>query len=197
MSMTAALAAVLVPTSGALSRSFEFVPYGGTYAGTRPAISCDGLVPHEGRGRFLQLTHWTNNATPDDLYADTSTECALRLAAARARGAYAAFDDAAVVNNHFDADGALGIWACLEPERALARAPLLAAAAAAGDFREWRSDGGVKVAAALDAIGAARGDDDAAAYLRRSLFFSSPSLISTLFGLSLAPGLISSRDLEK
>ena len=43
------------------------------------SLSCDGKVP----GTTLDLTHWTNNETPEALYADTSTEIALNLARAR------------------------------------------------------------------------------------------------------------------
>ena len=122
----ASLTIALLPTySSALSRSFEFVPYGSTYSNSRPAISCDGLVPHEGGGRFLHLTHWTNNETPADLYADTSTECALRLARACARGEYAELAGATVLNNHFDTDGVLAVWACLKPAEALRHSALL------------------------------------------------------------------------
>mmetsp|Transcript_14336 Transcript_14336/g.20090 ORF Transcript_14336/g.20090 Transcript_14336/m.20090 type:complete len:348 (+) Transcript_14336:96-1139(+) len=63
---------------------FLFVPYGGSAPsenGNTPLkmISCDGKVP----GTNLDLTHWTDNTTPDTLYADTSTEIALNFAASR------------------------------------------------------------------------------------------------------------------
>lgn len=124
-----------------LTRSFRFVPHGERAPATDgPTISCDGRVP----GCTLELTHWTDNATPDHLYADTSTECALRLARACARGEHAALAHATVLNNHFDTDGVLSVWACLEPEAALAHAELLAEGAAAGDFGEWSSPRGAR-----------------------------------------------------
>ena len=81
-----AIAIARIATLGLASRSFLFVPYGEavspSLAASGPTISCDGRVP----GSTLELTHWTANVTPRPLYADTSTECALRLAHACARG---------------------------------------------------------------------------------------------------------------
>lgn len=149
-------------TTLALTRSWLFVPYGerAPTASGRPTITCDGRVA----GATLELTHWTDNATPDALYADTSTECALNLARARLeRSEYADYDDALVINNHFDTDGVLSIWACLQPSEALDCAPLLASGAAAGDFGEWQTDAGVKLDLAIGAM-SAETDDDADAY---------------------------------
>ena len=144
-------------------RLFKCVPYGEQAPAGTKTISCDGRVP----GATLELTHWTDNETPDDLYADTSTECALRLARLRREGGsqYADHDDALVINNHFDTDGVLSAFACLEPEAALRHATLLVDGAAAGDFGEWSSDAGVRLDAAIEAIGSAHEDEgDAAAY---------------------------------
>ena len=53
-----------------LKRNFLYVPYGSSAPEDgRPSLSCDGKVP----GTTLELTHWTDNVTPDELYADTST----------------------------------------------------------------------------------------------------------------------------
>ena len=136
---------------GLTTRSFLFVPYGEPVSPSisGPTICCDGRVV----GSTLELTHWTDNETPRPLYADTSTECALRLALACARGEYAAFSDATVLNNHFDTDGVLSVWACLEPAEALRHAELLCEGAEAGDFGEWSSDRGVQLDAAIEAIG--------------------------------------------
>lgn len=152
------LAAKARPT--AALRHFRCVPYGERAPAGGATITCDGRVP----GATLELTHWTDNETPDDLYADTSTECALRLARIRRVGgtAYADHDDALVINNHFDTDGVLSAYACLHPEAALRHASLLADGAAAGDFGEWSSDAGVRLDAAIEAIGGAHGGDPAA-----------------------------------
>jgi hypothetical protein len=140
-----------------IAREFVFVPYGDPAPRDRASLSCDGKVD----GATLDLTHWTNNATPVALYADTSTEIALNLARARFDDAatYARFDDAVVLNNHYDVDGVLSVYACVDPTNALRHLEVMIAAAAAGDFGEWAGDGddGVKLACALDAFA----DDDA------------------------------------
>ncbi len=72
--------------------------------------------------------------------------------------------DAVVVNNHFDTDGVLSVWTLLAPQQAAACRELLIAAAEAGDFDEWPAlDGGLKLDAAIRALGAGT-PDDAAAY---------------------------------
>ena len=157
------LAALPLVSAAVPTREFRFVNYGSSFRGVEPSIACDGKVAAEpGSGPTLQLTHWTDNETPDDLYADTSTECALRLHAARERGDYAVFDDAVVLNNHFDTDGVLAVWACLEPQEAARHARLLADGAAAGDFGEWPTDAGLKLDAAIETLGAQAGSDAAA-----------------------------------
>ena len=146
--------------SFALTRPFSFVPYGSSVATTSPAqptISCDGKVP----GSTMDCTHWTDNTTPDALYADTSTEIALNLARARLNGEYSEYDSATVVNNHYDSDGVLSVWACMQPEAALSHSELLVAGAEAGDFGEWSTNAGVKLDFALSSLCAA---DDATAY---------------------------------
>lgn len=136
-----------------VQREFRFVPYGESFTPTandnRPTISCDGRIPG---GVTLELTHWTGNATPDRWYADTSTEMALKLAAATAAAAADNDDDnssiypnALVLNNHYDTDGVLSVWACLHPDKALEYQTLLRQGAEAGDFGEWPSDDGVKL----------------------------------------------------
>lgn len=152
-----ALAVLQPAVQTPLRRSFLFVPYGSPApASLGNTISCDGKV----EGATLELTHWTDNLTPEELYADSSTECALRLAALREQGRYTECDDATVLNNHFDTDGLLPVWACLElPAVVLPHAKLLADGAAAGDFGEWSSDAGVKLDAALEAIGADAASD--------------------------------------
>ena len=65
--------------ASSIAREFVFVPYGDPAPRDRASLSCDGKVD----GATLDLTHWTNNITPEALYADTSTEIALNLARAR------------------------------------------------------------------------------------------------------------------
>jgi hypothetical protein len=140
---------LLAGLSPGLVRSFKYVGYGSAAPAGVPCLSCDGKVP----GAALDLTHWTDNTTPAALYADTSTEISLNLARARReRGEYAEWDDALVVNNHYDTDGVLSVWACMQPDAALRHAPLLVAGAEAGDFGEWSSEAGVKLDLAVSAL---------------------------------------------
>jgi hypothetical protein len=99
----------------------------------------------------LDVTHWTGNETPDNLYADTSTGMALNLA--KQMDDYPEFATATVLNNHFDTDGVLSVWwACLEPEKALGFETLLIQGAEAGDFGEWSSEEGANPDCAVTAL---------------------------------------------
>ncbi|KAL7580334.1 hypothetical protein ACA910_004366 [Epithemia clementina (nom. ined.)] len=142
-----------------LRRRFEFVEYGASVtedSSSTPTISCDGRIP----GVTLELTHWNGNETPEKYYADTSTEMALRLPTN-------IFQEARILNNHFDTDGALSVFACLQPDLAQHYAPLLMEGAAAGDFGEWSSDRGIQLDATLEALCQQEcGGDDAIAYQR-------------------------------
>ena len=102
----------------------------------------------------LFIVFWAT--TPDELYADTSTEIALNLAKSKD---YAEYDTATVVNNHFDVDGVLSAWAATDPESALPHFQLLCDAAACGDFGEWPSDEGVKLCYAVAELEDPSADD--------------------------------------
>jgi hypothetical protein len=133
-----------------MTRSFRFVPFGSKLedqffissssaaasSATAPAvvIACDGRVS----GCTLELSHWNGNTTPESWYADTSTEIALNLPKDT-------YTDAVVVNNHYDTDGVLSVFACLQSDLAAKYKDLLIAGAAAGDFGEWSSDLGIKL----------------------------------------------------
>ena len=107
----------------------------------RCSISCDGRIP----GVSLELSHWNGNSTPRRFYADTSTEIALQLPTDE-------YTDAVVVNNHFDTDGVLSVFACLQPEMARDYRQLLIDAAEAGDFGEWSSERGLQLDATIEGI---------------------------------------------
>lgn len=112
-------------------------------------------------GAALDLSHWKGNKTPEHLYADTSTEIALNYI----RGGCEPQAGPLIVNNHFDSDGALAVWALLNTTEALAHADLLVAAASAGDFNEWQEGGmGVHLDAALEALAEASGGAGGAKY---------------------------------
>ena len=82
----------------------------------------------------LTLSHWPGIEQPTGTKGDTSAEMA-----------FAYLDEpiehepaAVVTNNHFDQDGAVGLFALVEPEDALACRELLIDLAAAGDFGTYR-----------------------------------------------------------
>lgn len=151
------LLASTTPTT--TNRQFQFVDYGESFSSPdgKPTISCDGRIPG---GVTLELTHWTGNETPDELYADTSTEMALKLAQHKQFSDQLA--EAIVLNNHYDTDGILSVWACLEPSLALEYSDLLIQGAEAGDFGEWSTDAGVKLDCALSEM--CVGDEESAFY---------------------------------
>ncbi len=114
----------------ALSRRLRFVAY--REVGSRPNVVVDGAPL---ASTVLTLSHWPNNATPEEFRRDTSTAAALAYAAKhdprRAAGI--------VTNNHFDEDGLLSMFTILDPRRALRYRELLVDAASAGDFGVFRS----------------------------------------------------------
>jgi Family of unknown function (DUF6687) len=96
-----------------------------------PVLSVDGFFEAPG----LNLSHWPGNATPAALKHDLSTGIALNFARLPADERRAlASGCTALVNNHFDTDGVLAMYAVQRPDEALARAPVMLAAAACGDF---------------------------------------------------------------
>jgi len=96
-----------------------------------PVVSVDGAFDAPG----LNLSHWPGNSTPAHLKRDLSTGIALAFAAlpAAERTALTA-GCTALVNNHYDTDGVLAMFALARPEEALPRTEKMLAAAAAGDF---------------------------------------------------------------
>ena len=103
-----------------------------------PKLSVDGTVDNA-----IHFSHWQGNQTPESVKADTSTEIALKLAAAPNRDELTQGIDL-VTNNHFDTDGVLSVWTVLNGERALPLREKLIAAAEAGDFSEFSSEDGVR-----------------------------------------------------
>ena len=96
-----------------------------------PVISVDGAS----RASGLDLSHWPGHDTPLALRHDLSTGCALlfaRLAGEERRRLAAGAT--AIVNNHYDTDGCLALFAVRHPARALPHVDALLRAARAGDF---------------------------------------------------------------
>ena len=96
-------------------------------------LSVDGTVDNA-----IHFSHWRGNETPATVKADTSTEIALNVAGAPNRDELTQGIEL-VVNNHFDTDGVLSVWAMLNGDRALPLREKLIAAAEAGDFCEFSS----------------------------------------------------------
>lgn len=83
-----------------------------------------------------------------------------------------------IVNNHFDTDGVLSIATLLCPSLAREHRELFLAAAEAGDFQEWPElDDGIRLDAAILALGA-REKNDGAAYA--AVLPQLPELLRTL-----------------
>jgi hypothetical protein len=113
-------------------------------APAEPAVCVDGAFGAPG----LELSHWPGHRTPPALRHELSTGCALRFAALPAAERHALAQGAELaINNHYDTDGALALYALLHPRAALEAQRALLDTAAAGDFFELPSD----VAFALDA----------------------------------------------
>ncbi len=135
------------PEEGTATLPLRFAPY--EACAGRPHLVADGAPQ---AGTVLTLSHWPRSGTPWPLKADTSAEIALRFlelpGEARARlGAGAAL----ATNNHFDEDGALALFALIEPAAARSRRRLVVEAAEAGDFLVWRDPRALKVALAIGA----------------------------------------------
>jgi hypothetical protein len=109
-------------------------------------VSVDGDAP----GR-LHLSHWPGNHTPETLRHDLSTGMCLNLMRSPDRQDWLAGLEV-VTNNHWDTDGALSVFTLLEPDLALAHAPVLIAAAMAGDFSVFTTPEGVMLDLTLTAL---------------------------------------------
>ncbi len=124
-----------------------------TEAPSEPVLSVDGAFGAPG----LNLSHWPGNETPSALKRDLSTGIALAFAELTPEERDRLAEGCtALVNNHFDTDGVLSMFAILHPKRALANAQRLLDAAAAGDLFRCPSED----AFVLDSILTAFGDPD-------------------------------------
>lgn len=124
-----------------------------TEAPSEPVLSVDGAFGAPG----LNLSHWPGNETPVALKRDLSTGIALAFAELPDEERDSLTEGCtALVNNHFDTDGVLSMFAILHPKTALASAPRLLDAAAAGDLFRCPSED----AFVLDSILTAFGDPD-------------------------------------
>lgn len=108
-----------------------------------PKLSVDGTVANA-----IHFSHWQGNETPAELKADTSTEIALNLVAAKNRDELTRGIDL-VTNNHFDTDGVLSVWTVLNGERASSLRDKLIPAAESGDFSEYTNAAAIRTSIAI------------------------------------------------
>lgn len=102
-----------------------------------PVLCVDGILDAPG----LNLSHWPGNATPAALKRDLSTGIALAfLELPEAERAALTEGCTALVNNHYDTDGVLAMFALARPDEARPRAEAMLEAAAAGDFFQLPSE---------------------------------------------------------
>ena len=120
-----------------------------TEAGTEPVVTVDGAFGAPG----LQLSHWPGNSSPTALAHELSTGIALAFARLseeeRARHLEGCV---AVVNNHYDTDGACALFALQRPDEALPRAERLLDVAATGDFFHLPSEAAFQIDVTLNAL---------------------------------------------
>jgi len=110
-----------------------------------PNIVIDGS-PNE--ATVLTLTHWPGLVQPSGTDVDTSAEMA-----------FAYLDEppehepaGVVTNNHYDQDGAVGLFALINPSAALAHRELLVDLARAGDFGTYRYRNAARASMVLSAF---------------------------------------------
>lgn len=106
-------------------------------AGEEPVLSVDGAFGAPG----LNLSHWPGNQTPGPLKRSLSTGIALAFMAQPEGERTRQMEGlTALVNNHFDTDGCLSLFAIQHPEVALRHAERLIEWARAGDFFDATSE---------------------------------------------------------
>lgn len=115
-----------------------------------PVVSIDGAWDAPG----LNLSHWPGNRTPPTLLHPLSTGSALAFSKLPEAERERLIGGARfVVNNHYDTDGMLALFAFLRPDVALQHERTLLEAAAAGDFFQAPSDAAVALDACIGAFG--------------------------------------------
>jgi hypothetical protein len=100
---------------------------------------------------ILTLSHWPGTVAPEFVWADTSAEMVLRYVGS-GRDEHGGADVA--TNNHFDQDGTAGLYAIIDPDGALRRAPLVADLARAGDFATYQHRQAARASMAIATLAA-------------------------------------------
>lgn len=110
----------------------KFVPF---HPGLDPSdtVMVDGYAPG-----FRMISHWPGHGTPDALRHDVTTGSALAFSEmSESHRSDLVGNFSTVTNNHYDTDGALSLFAMLQPSVALEHRELMVAAARAGDLAIW------------------------------------------------------------
>lgn len=97
----------------------------------------------------LQISHWPGHSTPDEFYADTSTEMAFKLIESGKKQKYLEGINV-ISNNHFDSDGVITAFILSNEEYALANKQRLINIAQTGDFAEFTTEDALKADYVLD-----------------------------------------------
>lgn len=109
-----------------------------------PNIVVDGTAT---ASTELVLSHWVNSGTPEHLKDDLSAQIVFKYLAQ----SHFRVSAQAVTNNHFDADGLVGIYSLLHPEDADGFSDLLIDVAGCGDFNKYRNRDAARISFVLDA----------------------------------------------
>lgn len=126
----------------------------------------------------LTLSHWPGNSTPEELKADLSAEIVFNYLA----GAHALVEAEVVSNNHFDADGLVGLYALLNQDEALAHREFLLDIAGAGDFDVYKDRDAARVSFVIDAW-----HDPGASPLKSSLFAQDYATVTNILYEEVLP----------
>ena len=150
--------------------------------GSYIAVDCDPATAS------LTLSHHLDgNGTPPPFRHDLASGAALNWAASELRDQYGR-GAKHVYNNHFDVDGFLAAWVALNPDEAVHHREAILAAAASGDFAEWKDDRAVQFAI----LGEWIDDPKYSAVARRALDLKERSSDEAMYDAVLAelPGLL-------
>lgn len=96
---------------------------------------------------MLVLSHWRNSGTPEALRDDSSAQIVFKYLT---RPDHHVFVEG-VTNNHFDADGLVGLFSILNPQEARPQRKFLEDVAAAGDFAICEDRDAAHVSFVIDA----------------------------------------------
>lgn len=92
----------------------------------------------------LQISHWPGNSTPDELFADTSTEMAFKLIESERKDEYLKGINV-ISNNHFDSDGVIAAFVLINPAFAVDNKQMLINIANTSDFYEFTTEDALKI----------------------------------------------------